>query len=48
MKYHYKTGIKKRWSFGSCLAVVGWTLLLLLIIDSLLFNNQLLTKALSL
>lgn len=49
MKYHYQKGMQVGWSLGKCLdgvAIAGWLLLLTMIIDTMLFNGQLLTKVL--
>lgn len=49
MKYHYRRGIKKRWSFGKVfdlLAILGWIALILLLADTILFNGQGLMKVL--
>lgn len=49
MKYHHRTGLKKRWSFGrlfTLLAIIGWSMLLLVLADTILFNGQGLMKVL--
>lgn len=50
MKYHYRKGVQVGWSLGKCIngvAIAGWLLLLLLVIDSMFFNCHLLTKVLT-
>lgn len=49
MKYHYQKGVQVGWSFKRCLnglAIAGWLVLFILIIDMMIFNGQLLTKVL--
>lgn len=49
MKYHYLTGVQKRWSFErlfNLLAIAGWIALTVLIIGTMVFNGQLTTKVL--
>lgn len=49
MKYHYQKGVHVGWSLRWCLdgvAIAGWLLLLIMIIDTMLLNGQLLTKVL--
>lgn len=49
MKYHHQKGVHVGWSSKRCLdglAIAGWLLLLILFIDTVLFDSQLLMKAL--
>lgn len=51
MKYHYQKGVQVGWSSKRCLdgvALAGWFLLLIIFIDTMLFNGRLLTNLLTL